>query len=118
MFSCTPTKCLPEAGLLYWLAPSAGSMTLVSVTSSWVPLLSLTASADPSCPALPLAGAAAAAAPWVPAGCGGDGEHAASVRTAAVAAAPSEAGAIRRRANRPCIIGRLLRVEVSRPAAR
>src|SRR5690242_4090151 len=93
-------------------------MTLVSVTSSWVPLVSLTGSVDPSCPLLApvggalvpgegvpavlAAGSAAAAALCVPAGCGGDGacvragcggdgEHAASARTAVRPAAAASA---------------------------
>src|SRR5215469_6384600 len=114
MRSLTPTKWLPSAGLLYLLAPVAGSISLVSETSSWAPLVSLTGRVVPSCPVLvpvggalvPGAGDAAvlalavagvawlAGAPWVAAApglCGGDGEHAAIRRTAAVSpvAAPS-----------------------------
>src|SRR5215471_8696084 len=107
MRSLTPTKWLPSAGLLYLLAPVAGSISLVSETSSWAPLVSLTGRVVPSCPALvpgacdaavlalAVAGVAwLAGAPWVAAApglCGGDGEHEAIRRTAAVSpvAAPS-----------------------------
>src|SRR5262252_7746014 len=97
-------------------------MTLVSVTSSRVPLVSLTGSVDPSCPVrVPVGGAlvpgggvpavlavgvAAVAALCVRAGCGGDGAdvrpgcggdgvHDASTRTAVrLAAAASAADAV------------------------
>src|SRR5262252_4504150 len=108
MRSLTPTKWLPSAGLLYLLAPVAGSISLVSETSSWAPLVSLTGRVVPSCPVLvPVGGAlvpgacdaavlalAVAGVAWVAAApglCGGDGEHEAIRRTAAVSpvAAPS-----------------------------
>src|SRR5207248_8060421 len=52
MCSFTPTKCWPEPGWLYWLAPSAGSTTCLRVTASLVPLLSLTVRAVPAWPEL------------------------------------------------------------------
>src|SRR5215469_9286093 len=52
MRSLMPTKWLPLAGLLYLLAPLAGSISFSSVTSSWVPLVSLTGRLVPSCPVL------------------------------------------------------------------
>src|SRR5215469_16961145 len=120
MRSLMPTKWLPLAGLLYLLAPLAGTISFLSVTSSWVPLVSLTGRVVPSCPVLvPMGGALvpgavvavvlaplvagaplAAGAPWLagvawlagaPGLCGGDAEHPATRRTAAVrpVAAPS-----------------------------
>src|SRR5215469_3668044 len=87
MRSLTPAKWLPLAGLLYLLAPLAGSMTFMRVTSSWVPLLLLTSRVAPNCPVLvPVAGA-----PCLSARCGGDAEHEATRSTATLrpTAAPS-----------------------------
>src|SRR5215472_12782749 len=109
-------------------------MTLVSVTSTWVPLVSLTGSVDPSCPvlvpvggalvpgegvpAVRAAGSPAAVALCVGAGCGGAGEHDASTRTAArPAAAASAADAVLVWAEAPCRIIGLLRGQASPPAA-
>src|SRR5215470_12636275 len=121
-------------------------MTLVSVTSSWVPPVSLTGSVDPSCPVLvPVGGAlvpgggvpavlatgvAAAAALCVRAGCrgdgagvrpwcGGDGVHDASTRTAVrLAAAASAADAVPLWVEARCPIIGLLHGQTSPPAAR
>src|SRR5689334_7613661 len=121
-------------------------MTLVSVTSSWVPPVSLTASVDPSCavlvpvggatvpgggvPAVLAAGWAAGAALCVRAGCGGDaacvragcgsdGVHDASTRTAVrLTAAANAADAALLWAEGPCAIIGLLRGRTSPSAAR
>src|SRR6516162_6440367 len=105
MRSLPAAKWLPLAGLLYLLAPLAGSMTFLRVTSCWVPLLSLTGRVVPSCPVLvPVGGALVpgagvpavltwllAGAPCLSAWCGSDAEHEATRSTVAVrpAAAPS-----------------------------
>src|SRR5262252_1062572 len=60
LWSCNlmAAKWLPLAGLLYLLAPLAGSISFLSVTSSWVPLVLLTGRVVPSCPVLvPVGGA-------------------------------------------------------------
>src|SRR5215471_4601020 len=96
MRNLTPAKWFPLAGLPYLLAPLAGSMTFLTVTSSWVPLLSLTSRVAPSCPVLvPVGGALVPGArvpavlTWLVAGtpclsarCGGDAEHEATRSTA------------------------------------
>src|SRR6516162_3233296 len=131
MRSLTAAKWFPLAGLLYLLAPLAGSMTFLRVTSSWVPLLSLTGKAVPSCPVLvPVGGAlvpgasvpavltlVVAGAPCLSARCGCDAEHEATRSTATVrpAAAPSTPAV--RLVRVWWLIGGLRRVVASPPAA-
>src|SRR5215831_87782 len=109
-------------------------MTFSSVTSSWVPLLSLTASVDPNgpwllaacpvplgdgVPAVSALGLDAVPAPCVCAGCGPGAEQAASARTAAVTATPvpSAPAASRPREEARYPITCLLRSGASPPAA-